>query len=303
MLLAMADPEDREAAPLSGIVLARVDPAVRGVLEANAALERTLEGIVTASRQAWPAIDLPADTFVSYLADRLSETAADPFAELRTDQLYLACACALGIDSAIEAFERDVFPAVRAPLARLSKTGTLAEDITQELRARLLVGSLEKPAKILEFMGRGTLKGWLRVAATRLALNRLRDRKREVELDDLEVAGHVEDAELARLKESYSAEFKSAFSAALTTLSPKERNLLRLNVIDDLGIDAIGRMYNVHRATAARWLAAARDRLADETKVRLRATLKIDQPELESVIRLIRSRIDLSLRRLFDDEK
>lgn len=47
-------------------------------------------------------------------------------------------------------------------------------------------------------------------------------------------------------------------------------------------------MYQTHRATAARWLNAARDRLATEIRRHLQAMLGLDEAEL-SLLRLIRT--------------
>ena len=48
---------------------------------------------------------------------------------------------------------------------------------------------------------------------------------------------------------------------ALERLSPRERNVLRMHYGHALSIDAIGRVYGVHRATVARWLSTARESL------------------------------------------
>jgi RNA polymerase sigma-70 factor, ECF subfamily len=48
-------------------------------------------------------------------------------------------------------------------------------------------------------------------------------------------------------------------------------------------------MYQTHRATAARWLNAAREHLAEGTRRHLQATLGCDEAELQSLLRLIRT--------------
>ena len=77
---------------------------------------------------------------------------------------------------------------------------------------------------------------------------------------------------------------------------PPDRLLLRIHFIDGLTIDEIGAMHDIHRATAARRIQKARERLAKLTKEKLRVRLGIDRWEADSVIRLVRSRLDFSVR-------
>jgi RNA polymerase sigma-70 factor (ECF subfamily) len=65
-----------------------------------------------------------------------------------------------------------------------------------------------------------------------------------------------------------------------------------------LNVDEIGSLYDVHRATAARWVAAARERLGTRIRDELAAQLKIDVAEVDSIVRLVQSRIDVSLERV-----
>lgn len=62
------------------------------------------------------------------------------------------------------------------------------------------------------------------------------------------------DPELSHLKATFAAEFKFALTLAIDELSVRDRNLLRQSVLDGLTIDQLGKLYRVHRATAARWV-------------------------------------------------
>jgi len=55
--------------------------------------------------------------------------------------------------------------------------------------------------------------------------------------------------------------------------APRERNLLRYQVLDRLGIDHIGALHGVHRVTAARWIAHARRALIEGVRRRLQDRL------------------------------
>jgi RNA polymerase sigma-70 factor, ECF subfamily len=54
-------------------------------------------------------------------------------------------------------------------------------------------------------------------------------------------------------------------------------------------------IYRVHRVTAFRWIEKAKEQLVKSTLETLRTRLKLPASELESVLRMIRSQIHLSL--------
>ncbi len=72
-----------------------------------------LDEIIRSARLAWPTVDLAPKQFVAHLARHLPEEVPIETAlgQMHTDDLYLACACALGDRNAILAFERHCFSA------------------------------------------------------------------------------------------------------------------------------------------------------------------------------------------------
>jgi RNA polymerase sigma-70 factor (ECF subfamily) len=83
----------------------------------------------------------------------------------------------------------------------------------------------------------------------------------------------------------------------MNDLTPRDRSMLRFHLIDGLSIDQIGKLESVHRATAARWIAAARKKIHDAVRADLRRQMKLTRAELESLIRVVRSRLDFSVKR------
>ena len=71
--------------------------------------------------------------------------------------------------------------------------------------------------------------------------------------------------------------------------------------IDKLSIDEIGAAHRTHRTTAARWLREIRAKLAARTRDLLAAALRLPDQELDSVMRLVRSRLELSVSRLLGE--
>ena len=63
-------------------------------------------------------------------------------------------------------------------------------------------------------------------------------------------------------------------------------------------LDAIARIYHVHRATVVRWLAAVRDDLESAVSARLWQDLGISPSEIRSLWKAVRSDVDVSLSRL-----
>jgi RNA polymerase sigma-70 factor (ECF subfamily) len=113
----------------------------------------------------------------------------------------------------------------------------------------------------------------------------------------LEARAPDDDPELAYMKATYRAAFKAAFQEALESLQGRERTLLKQQIVDGLGIDELGALYDVHRATAARWVAAAREKLLVRTRRTFMLRARISSDECESIMRMVRSQLDVSLHR------
>jgi RNA polymerase sigma-70 factor (ECF subfamily) len=285
--------------------LAAVPAELRPALESIPDLDRRLWTLVAEGRAAWPDLALDAGRLVAFVARHVTADLAEAALDgLRPADLYLACACAHGDVQAIAAFDRDYIKEVDIALARMRVGASRLADVKQLVRQRLFVGGGTAGAptsagKIAEYGGRGDLRRWVRSVAVRTCLNDLRKGKREVLVDDDHlIAQHAiaqDDPELEYMKRTYASEFKAAFTAALAQLGAREQTLLRYHHVDGLNIDEIGAIYRVHRVTAFRWIEKAKEQLATATLDALRARLKLPAAELDSVLRMIRSQIHLSL--------
>ena len=83
--------------------------------------------------------------------------------------------------------------------------------------------------------------------------------------------------------------------SCLAALTPRDRRLLRMSVVDGLGIDQICTVYQVHRATCARWLVSIREQLVDAIYKELGAKLNATRAELVSLRAALASQLDISL--------
>jgi RNA polymerase sigma-70 factor, ECF subfamily len=260
--------------------------------------------LLSQGRAAWPGVDLPCEAFASHLRRCLpgGVDAESALQQMRTNDLYLACACARADPVAVAAFERHCLGVVDEALAAMRLgSSALVNEVKQRLRVHLLLADPGAPG-ILAFAGRGNLRHWLRVMAVREALALVRVRDRELPADDELLERAVLPAaspELEFLKKHYQHEFSVALAGAVSALSARDRTLLRQTFVDGLTIDHLGKFYGVHRATAARRLARAQRFLRKELEARLMQRLRIQRRELISILRLVRSGLEVSLRWLF----
>jgi RNA polymerase sigma-70 factor (ECF subfamily) len=290
---------------LSETFFQHAPPQTRARLAAVPDLEGKLAALVAEARAAWPGLELPTPDFVRHLAERFPDAGPGPAAllALRGADLYLALGCARGDPVALAAFLARFLPGIAVAVARMDLPPGGAEEVRSQLEKRLLVGEPGAPPKIADYSGRGSLAGWLRAAAVRTALTLKRRTRPPSALDDdalmqLPAGG---DLELDYIKARYRADFRICLREALGALSAQERNVLRLHFIDGLSIDEMAPIYRVHRATVARWLKHHREALFDDTRRRLTERLKLSPGELESLLGLLRSHLDVSIRTLFVD--
>ncbi|HET6586085.1 MAG TPA: hypothetical protein VFG69_21655 [Nannocystaceae bacterium] len=125
-----------------------------------------------------------------------------------------------------------------------------------------------------------------------------RGRARELAEDLLRDPSTISDPEMDRVRASYGTEFRAAFARAVERLSAESRRLLRQHHLHGLTLDALARIYGIHRVTAARRLAKARADLLDDTRRELVRRLHVDRGELDRAVGLIMSRLELSMERL-----
>jgi RNA polymerase sigma-70 factor (ECF subfamily) len=278
--------------------------AFRGGLEGDrtiddeAAIVRVLSAALADASAQWSGVSLDPERYAAYVAERLPDGAVTAaLAHMALGDLYLACASAGEQPRALEALDALVSRAVAMASDAARAPAVVRDEAAQVVRTLLLLPRPERPPAILDYTGRGPLGGWLRIIATREVVRLAKKTGREVELGDALLAdpGLADDPVLRGLKERYRQELADAFRDALAALGPKERTLLRYQLIDGLGIDDIGAILRVHRATAARRLARVRDLLVADTRARLAERLRIADDEVESIIRLVQSELDVSI--------
>jgi len=263
------------------------------------------------ARGRWPELSIDREALLAHLRSlKASEAQAetsegtDPQPVDHGDELTLALCCAMRDPGALRILEQEYFRQVPQYLGRIDTASDFVDEVTQQLRERLLVATGESPTpRILTYTGRGPLGGWIRVVAVRLALNQKTQRTASSP-GSAPDSGAEALAELAMpmeeevTKQDQTEPFQKALRNALAQLSARERNVLRLRFVDDWSPEDIGTSYGVHRATVARWIAAARETVRSAMADELIRTMGFRPSEFESVVRLIESRLHISLARM-----
>ena len=255
-----------------------------------------LAEVLSASRAAWPGIEISDEDFVSYVTARVDALDEGLRAIVVTD-LWLACGITRGVPAALRELDTRL-TAVAPAIAHLDGGSALVADVTAAVRERVL--GTDGNGKIADYRGRGDLRGWLRVVAVREALQILRARKREAPIRD-DLAERIDDHG-ADLPPDELRAYREAFATALATLTPRERNLIKQQYVYGATIDELGALYGVHRATAARWLAQIRDTLLRRTRGLLAEAMLLTGTDLESAMGKLAEHVDYSLRHTLSRE-
>lgn len=259
--------------------------------------EALLAACCAQAAEAWPGIEIAPADVVQLLATKLAGD--DPIAPTPAalTELHLALACARGDNAAVAAFDRAYLEVVPQALAGMKLPQATIDDVRAAVRDKLLLADGDRPPRILDYAGRGRLRGLVQVSATRTAIDRIRLEEREAELPARELAASG-DVAMSLIKAQYRAAFAEGFAKAVATASRRDRNLLRLHFLGGVTLEQLAQMYNVHRATVVRWLAAARDAVFAATREHVATAIAAPSDELDEMFDLVKSRVELSVERL-----
>jgi len=250
----------------------------------------------------WPGTDSAA--FAEFVGALQTAEDPAPLESLRAADLWLAFHAGRGLAPAVATLDATCFSDLATILQARRADPAEAEETVQRLRHRLLVAEPGEPTRILSYPGRGELRAWVRVAAVRAWLNMKRERPsasaaEQASAEEALVTEATGDLELELLKGKYRDLFRRVFLESVEALAPGTRLLLKLHYLDRLSMEEVGKVLGVHRLTVLRRLERARHELSEGTKERLETELRLGPPEVESVLRLIQSRLDMSLQQAF----
>ena len=295
----------RRQVALSAAFISRLPDVHRARFDGAAGLEDALAEVLERARSAWPDLTIDGAAFSAHLARHVVDVddLGTSLSGMRIEDLALAHAAGGGDTRALATFEKLYFGDITPAARRSIRTDAGLDELRQVLREKLFVRTPDREPSVLTYAGRGDLRGWMRVAIARTVLNSVtRGPKERSSDDDLFSALPCDDddPEIVHLRAECRGELKGAFAEAIRSLETRDRNLLRHAFVDGLGVDAVGAIYGVHRATAARWLSAARARLMESLRTHLAERLRLEPTEIDSLLRWARSGVDITLERCFE---
>jgi RNA polymerase sigma-70 factor (ECF subfamily) len=262
-------------------------------------LDEFVRASVTQAEREHPGITLDPGAFVAYVAARIPDAAGLRAAHWA--DLYLACACAKRHPAAAARLDSRFLSEVPRYILHISQDAAFAAEVRQRLLVRVL-GEGDEAPRILDYSGRGPLGAWVRVAAIRDALNiqqsqRRSDAREQAWSDDAMLAPQ-RSPELELLRRRCAADVRVALEETLSGLDRDARNVLRMHYIDGLSGEEIALAYGVHRATVARWIQQAQAKILTETRRSLADRLRLKPTELDSLLALVQTSLNVSLCRL-----
>ncbi|RJS13580.1 transcriptional regulator [Corallococcus sp. H22C18031201] len=237
--------------------------------------------------------------FARHLGAQLvkAEDPALALERLHARDLALALACATRLPGADARFEVEVLQRMRVPLSRIHPSPAFADEVLQTLRANLLMPRAEEPPRLLGYAGVGSLVQWVNMVGVRLAL-RLRKAQGAASQVDAEVLAACPapgGLELSVIREDARAHVRAAFVNAVASLDDEDRELLRLHFVERLSLEKMGALYDLHKSTLSRRLSGVQETLEKRTRRLLSERLALREAELESLVRTLHGRLDLSL--------
>ncbi|MBS1153741.1 MAG: transcriptional regulator, partial [Myxococcaceae bacterium] len=251
-----------------------------------------LEDALQFGADAFPGVSVDPKAFARFLAPLTPSPVCLP-------EVYLAFACTAHDPRALRYFDDRFLSRVPLAVAPIDGSPAFADEVAQTLRTRMLVGP---PPQLATYQGRGSLTGWVLVAATRLAIDLVRERRKwagptRAEYDVLESLVAPQDTEREVLRARHGEALRDAIRAAFDSISSRERAVLKFHVLDGASIDTIAGVYSIHRATAARWIQGVNATLRERTLARLASALALGASEANSLMRTLFCEADVSLRR------
>jgi RNA polymerase sigma-70 factor (ECF subfamily) len=197
---------------------------------------------------------------------------------LHVEDLALASACAAGVPAAWDHFIATHRPLLYRAADALDPTGS-ARDLADGLYADLF--GLDERDGVRQslfryFHGRSSLATWLRAVLAQRLVDRGRVTRRFEPLpeDDSPLMRReiAADPDRSRL----TALVRTALSAAIGALAPRDRLRLMCYYVQDLTLAAIGRLLGEHEATVSRHLSRTRRGIRESVERSLREACGLD---------------------------
>ncbi len=232
-------------------------------------------------RRRYPTIDLSYEDFCTRV-----RTTGTEAGQVCHEDLFLATACARGDRIAWEYFVDEYSPVLQRMAQRGCRQFQEGEDLAQDIVAGLIADK----SKLAGYNGRCSLAGWLRVALSHALIDRLRRRRREVSLEDLEGQKQELYAAIPSAEErensldvAWGSVLAETLQEQIRALPPRDRLIMSLYYVHGVSLKLIGRHFGVHEATASRWLDGLRRTVRKRVERELRARHRLKSRDISGL--------------------
>jgi RNA polymerase sigma-70 factor (ECF subfamily) len=195
--------------------------------------------------------------------------------EIRADDLCLILACEKGDEKAWQDLVANFDGTVKSAARKISSNNEDAEDLASSIWAELYGlrqdADGNKKSKLAYYSGRGSLAGWLRAVVSQLAVDQYRKQSKFVQIEESrefenlaeqstnhsgndQVIHHAENPEDLLTEKDTAEDVTAAMRAAIDSLEPEDKLILKLYYFDDLKLKDIAATFGYHEATASRKL-------------------------------------------------
>lgn len=245
-----------------------------------------LDALYARCARAWPSFVVPAEDFkqaVTRAIDKYLKGLAGPqripsikeirdfISELQAPDIYLSLGCAGGDENAWWQFDHHHRAFIESLAHQVVGSGVDPTEVIESVYGELLGTKTEgviRQSKFRTYMGRGTLRGWLRTIIWHTAVDLHRSRQPEVPLEDWSVTGDdarerqelitdpdgCEELMLSQvMRERYKSATVDALDRSLATLDDHETLLLLYYHVEGLKLRQIARIVEEPRSTIRRW--------------------------------------------------
>ena len=206
--------------------------------------------------------------------------------QLQGSDIYLSLGCALGDENAWWQFDRQHRAFIENIANQVVSSGVDANEVIESVYCELLGSKTEsgvRQSKFRTYMGRGTLRGWLRTIIWHTAVDLHRSRHHEVPLEDWTASGdevrervYVTDADACEdvmlskvMRERYSSATVEALDRSLAALDDHETLLLLYYHVEGLKLRQIARIVEQPRSAIRRWFQRQSRHAANTTHKRV----------------------------------
>lgn len=212
--------------------------------------------------------------------------------DIHADDLCLIVACERGDEKAWEELVANFDSTVRSAARKIAANAEDADDLASSIWAELYGLRQDergnRKTKLAYYSGRGSLGGWLRAIISQMAVDRFRKESRMVQIEEARefenlaeessnnlnnehIVSHAENPEEIFSEKQASNDVSNALSAAISSLEPEDRLILKMYYFDDLKLKDIAGVFGYHEATASRKLVRVQNEIRKSVEKALKA--------------------------------